>query len=136
MSKPLPLFALKYLAVVVIGILVFAAPKSSFAAGFSTKAKLALIQNGEGTINSKGVNAVTNPSTGLYCVTPASKLNFNAIYPEVTIEWGNSSGEQLLAFWYDQGTDCSATEIEVLTYDFSSGSAVLSDNVAFILTVQ
>lgn len=136
MSKPLPLFALKYLAVVVIGTLVFAAPKSSFAGGFGTKAKLALIQRGTDTINSKGVNTVTHPSTGIYCVTPKSKLNFSEIYPEVTIEWGNSSGSELLAYWDSGGSDCSATEIEVRTYDFSSLSAVLSDSVAFILTVQ
>ncbi len=130
------MFALKYLAAVVIGTLVFAVPKPGFAGGFSTKAKLALLQIGTDTISSKGVDAVDHASTGIYCVTSKSKLNFNEIYPEVTIEWGNSSGSLLLAYWESEGSDCSDTEIEVRTYDFSSGTAELSDNVAFVLTVQ
>lgn len=77
-------------AATVIGTFVFAASAPSFAAGFTTKAELALVQRGTTTYRSKGVKTATNPSTGIYCITPKSKLNFDEIYPQLTIEWANS----------------------------------------------
>jgi hypothetical protein len=138
-SNQIRLFVLKYLAAVVVGTLIFAAPTSSFAKSkkpFGTEAILALEQEGSVTIRSKGVASVTNPATGEYCVTPSSKLDFSAIYPVVTIDWGASSGTQLLAFWDSNDNGCSSAEIEVRTYDFSSGTPILFDHVAFVLTVQ
>jgi hypothetical protein len=138
MLKRLGIYSAKSLvAAAAIGGLLIAAPTASFAAGgFSTKAKVALVQAPSGTLRSKGVASVTHPGTGVYCVAPSKKLNFGAIYPVVTVEWGYSSGDGLLAFWFLDGNDCPANTIEVLTYNFSFGPLVRSDSVAFSLLVE
>ncbi len=83
----------------------------------------------------KGVAAVSNPSTGIYCVTTTVPLPAGAL-PVVTVEWGNSVGNSLLAYWVDSVFDCPAGQIDIRTYDFSSGAPVLSHNVAFTVFVE
>jgi len=38
--------------------------------------------------------------------------------PVVTVEWGESSGSSLLAYYRNGAYDCPAGRIEVRTYDF------------------
>ena len=128
------------LALALVGVLAFAAP--SFAAdsaaptGTPTKALVALLQIDKETIRSVGVTKVTHPGKGVYCVKPSVALDFTAIYPQVTVEWGNSSGTDLLAFVQDAAPNCVAGYLEVRTYDFSTGTPLLSNNVAFFLVVD
>jgi hypothetical protein len=82
-----------------------------------------------------GVGAVSNPSTGVFCVTPKVKISLKA-EPVVTVEWGSSLGNSLLAFWEQGAEDCNAGDIEVRTFDFSSGPAVAAQNVAFNVFVE
>jgi hypothetical protein len=108
-------------------------------AAFVTKAELAVSYSGiTGLSRKKNVTSVTNPSTGVFCIEPAVALNFKHIYPLVSVEWGDSLGNALLAFWRDTtlGTDCPAGWLEVQTFDFGSGSAVASQDVAFDLVIE
>lgn len=115
-------------------------PAVALPTAFTTNAKLALSWNPfSGTVRSKGVKSVSNPFTGVICVTPSVSLNISKIYPLVSIEWGNSSGNALLAFWRDtsQSSDCSAGELEVQTFDFNAGGTpVASQSVAFDLVIE
>jgi hypothetical protein len=99
----------------------------------ATGAKLALLHSPiSGTIRKKNVAAVTNPDTGVYCITPTTAQNLNKIYPNVTVEWGWSSGNSLAAFVRDTAefTSCGAGQLEVRTYDFAGNP---SASVAFYL---
>ena len=92
-------------------------------------------------IRSKGVADFTNPSTGIYCITPGVNLNLKKIYPLVSIEWGRSSGNALLAFWRDttlNNKDCGPGLLEVQTFDFDSGTLppVPSAQVGFDLVIE
>jgi hypothetical protein len=94
---------------------------------------------GDGTDRSKGVLAFSNPSTGIYCIQPTSAtLNLATVYPLVSIEWALSLGESLQAFWVDTSvfSDCPAGNLEVQTWDISTGTApVITSNVAFDVVV-
>jgi hypothetical protein len=84
----------------------------------------------------KGFTAVTRPSTGIFCLTPTAALSKTADTAIVTVEWDNSFGFDLLAFWSKSGVGCSPTQWAVRTYDFAAGGApVLSDDVSFQITV-
>ena len=57
----------------------------------------------------------------------------------VSIEWAESMGYALLAYWQDVSafTDCPAGALEVRTYDFNAGGyPVVSANVAFDLLIE
>jgi hypothetical protein len=98
--------------------------------GKRAKYKLAYYYSrGFETSASRGVAAFSNPSTGVYCITPSVSLGVN--FPNVTVEWGASSGSTLSAFYENGGFDCGGN-IEVLTYD-NSGNR--SPNVAFDITI-
>lgn len=89
---------------------------------------------------SKNLEAFSHPSTGVYCFTPSKAAGLSgdkllAAYPTVEIEWGHSSGSDLLAYVYRGAGDCPAGSIQVMTYSFSGG-LVESDNVAFYLKVN
>jgi hypothetical protein len=82
----------------------------------------------------------TIKSTGVYCIKPSVALNLAQIYPLVTIEWGESTGDALLAFWRDttiNHVDCGVGLLEVQTFDFNAGgSPVPSKLVAFDLVIE
>jgi hypothetical protein len=82
-------------------------------------------------IFSKNVSTVTSPSTGVFCVVPIKAIPSGSL-PSVTVEWGFSAGNALLAYLEQQASDCGAGQVEVRTFDFNSGGApVASVNVAF-----
>lgn len=86
-------------------------------------------------VRSKGVAEVTHPATGDWCIKPQAKWKVEQAVPVVSVEYSLSSGYSLLAFWRSYGSGCPAGNIEVYTYDFSSGTPVMSDNVAFTVFV-
>jgi hypothetical protein len=47
----------------------------------------------------KGVSAISNPSTGVYCITPEVSGNLATARPTVTLEWDWSSGFAFIDFW-------------------------------------
>jgi hypothetical protein len=90
-------------------------------------------QNGF-VLRSKNVAAVTNPSIGVVCIKPkAGVLNINTIVPSVTVEWGASLGNDLLAFFEHIKVGCPAGTIEVRTYDLAGN---LNPRVAFTIVAD
>lgn len=83
----------------------------------------------------KGVQEVTHPETGVYCIKPSGTWSVAKVVPAVTVEWGASSGNALLAFYRDDSNSCPAGYIEVRTYNFDSGTPVEEDTVAFTIVV-
>ena len=91
-------------------------------------------------IRAKGVADVTHPDVGIYCIKPSMKLDLTKVVPIVSVEWGWSSGDALLAFYFDytqfSGGDCPEGYLEVLTYNFGGGTPARSDTVAFTIHVH
>jgi hypothetical protein len=81
--------------------------------------------------------AVTRPSTGIYCVTPPAGINPATTAIELTVDWGNSFGSDLLAYWVKLTpfAPCVAGQYQVRTYNFPGGTAALSDNVSFVISI-
>ena len=78
----------------------------------------------------------TSAPTGVYCVTPPAGINPAANPPIVTIEWSNSLGFDLLAYWDKGHGNCTAAQYQVRTYDFpAGGSPVLSNDISFLVTI-
>ena len=113
-------------------------PEASGAAQ-STARLVALIGQNGVVIRSKNVAGVTNPSTGITCITPTpgKEINIGKIVPSVSVEWGWSSGSDLAAYYFSNEptffTDCRRGDIEVRTYDFAGN---LSSRVAFTIVVD
>ncbi len=84
-------------------------------------------------------SAVINNGTGIYCLTPSGGVTEAGSTPIVTVEWGESSGSNLSAYWREHplGNSCpSTTQFEVRTYTFTAGGDnTLSNNVAFDIVV-
>ncbi|MFO1072573.1 MAG: hypothetical protein U1E17_07785 [Geminicoccaceae bacterium] len=88
------------------------------AAGCGSARVCALITGAGGLSRAKNVNKVTHPTTGVYCVTPkAGVLTLSQVTPLTTIEWGSSSGNNLLAMYSDAKLNCPASTLEFHTFD-------------------
>jgi len=86
----------------------------------------------------KGFASVTRPSTGIYCLTLSDdSLDASTTAPLVTVDWDNSSGNNLSAFLSKSAHDCPAgTDLGVRTYSFKAGKAnALTNIVAFTVLV-
>jgi hypothetical protein len=81
--------------------------------------------------------AVTRPSSGIYCVTPPAGVNPAADSAVVTVDWANSLGSDLLAYWVKLNpfAPCVAGQYQVRTYNFPGGAAALSDNISFQILI-
>ena len=96
----------------------------------------AFVQAGGAVVRSKGIDAVTHPSAGLYCVDPKSAtFDVNKAVPTLSIDWSTSLGDALMAHWRSAGIGCPAGEFAVLTFDGEDGSFDLSDAVSFTFIV-
>jgi hypothetical protein len=90
------------------------------------------------TTRTKGIATVTRPKTGVYCLTLSdSTVDTSRTAPVVTVDWDNSSGNNLSAYVSKSAHDCPAgTDISVRTYTFRAGTAnALSNVVAFTVLV-
>lgn len=90
----------------------------------------------------KGFTAIRRPAgqpTGVYCLTPPAGVSPASTPAIVSVEWGASSGNDLLAFWNKPPPfdGCTAAEYHVRTYDFQREPTVtqLSNDVAFSITL-
>jgi hypothetical protein len=96
----------------------------------------AFVQAGGAVVRSKGIAAVTHPSTGLYCLDPKSDtIDVNRIVPSLSVDWSMSLGDALMAEWRSAGIGCPAGWIAVLTFDGEDGTFDLSDSVSFTIVV-
>ncbi|MGH2449933.1 MAG: hypothetical protein ACRDGE_01425 [Candidatus Limnocylindria bacterium] len=87
------------------------------------------------TALTRNFTAVTQPSVGEYCLTPAAGLDPEKSPLIVSVDWSGSSGSDLLVYWRSSGAGCPAGQYDVLTYDFPGGTPTLSNDVDFIAYV-
>jgi hypothetical protein len=80
----------------------------------------------------RNFTAVSQPSLGIYCLTPAAGIDPTVTSAFATVEWGFSSGNSLAAFIEQPEGDCTTAQYEVQTYDFTGA---LTNNVAFQIFV-
>jgi hypothetical protein len=112
-------------------------PLFAQSSGYKSVAKVAaFVSENVGIVRSVHVKSVTRPQTGVFCVKPSVSLVLSAIYPVVTVEWSQSSGNALVAYVDEDAENCSSGEIEVRTFNLKSGSPVASNNVGFFLFVE
>lgn len=84
----------------------------------------------------KNFSGVTSPQTGVYCLTPSAGISVTKIPPIVSVEWGQSGGNDLLAFVRGRPAGiCPADTFQVQTYDFAGGSASASSTVSFTIWI-
>jgi hypothetical protein len=88
----------------------------------------------------KGAWVVRRPvsdPTGVYCLDPPDGIDPETDPAIVTVEWGESAGEDLLAFWSKLNQDgCTDTEYIVQTYTFGGDATPdPSNDVAFLITI-
>jgi hypothetical protein len=96
----------------------------------------AFVSAGGAVVRSKGIKAVTHPSTGLYCVDPKdSTFKVNKAIPSVSVDWSTSSGDALMAQWRSSAIGCSSGWFAVLTFDGEDGTFDFSDAVSFTIVV-
>ena len=86
----------------------------------------------------KQFTAVMRPRTGVYCLTvdPAAGIDTTTIVPQITVDWEDSLGNNLMANFDSSDNDCSAGQFEINTFIFpTGGNAALSDGVDFFVTI-
>jgi hypothetical protein len=85
----------------------------------------------------KGFTAVTRPLTGVYCLTLSPRIDPATTAPVVSVEWDDSSGNNLFAFLSKGASGCPAgTDFGVRTVNFEAGGNNLpSNSVAFTIAV-
>ena len=100
----------------------------------------AVIGQGGSIIRNKGVQSVTNPFIGTYCVRPtvASGVNPRSIVPVITVDYDRSTYNEVMAQYSDLGPDCPLGTIEVLTFDDRNLDAFYFDSnlVGFTIVVN
>ncbi len=100
----------------------------------SAKAYATVDNGGPTLVTAKGFTAVAQPdgTTGVYCLTPAAGISVVNSAPIASVEWGASSGSDLLVHPLGGGVaDCPEGTLEVRTYELDAGSFVASDDAAF-----
>lgn len=87
------------------------------------------------TARTSGFTSATRTGTGVYCLTldPALGIDTSKITAIAGIEWGQSTGNNLSAYWYASG--CAAGQVSVLTYTFAAGANNVPNNAAFSVVV-
>ncbi len=96
----------------------------------------AFVQAGGAVVRSKGIAAVTHPSTGVYCIDPAAAaFAVNTAVPTLSVDWSTSLGDALMAHWRSAGVGCPAGWFSVLTFDGEDGTFDLSNGVSFTFIV-
>ena len=85
-------------------------------------------------IRTRGVGLVKHPATGICCIKPKARthLDVTRIVPIVTVDWGQSSGNDLMAFFSSELSECTAGYIEIRRYDLTG---TLTDRAGFTVTV-
>ena len=84
----------------------------------------------------RNFSAVTNPSTGLYCLQPAAGIDPTKSPLIVSPEWSTSLGSDLFVYWRSSGIGCPAGWYAVFTYQLGGDATPdLSSSVSFVAYV-
>ena len=83
---------------------------------------------------SKGVSALSNPKTGVYCITPIRPIKSTS-NPQVTLEWSYSYGSSFVDFWENGSFDYPSGngQLEIKTYDTKGN---LTEDSAFVVIIN
>ena len=67
----------------------------------------------------KGVQSVTNPATGIFCVkaAPSTGIRAGRAVPMVSTEWNFSANDQTVVQWNSNRQICTAGTFEVRSFD-------------------
>jgi hypothetical protein len=91
---------------------------------------------------SSGFTAVTSPDVGVYCLTPVSGIDQQALPAVVSVDWGTTSdpvGNASAMYQSSGGLNCAENQFKVLTERQSiSGSALVSapaNDIGFTIVV-
>ena len=89
---------------------------------------------------SYGFSAVTRPQAGLACLTPIlpAGLTVADIYPQVTVEWNFSNGNDLLAYGQLSTSVCPAGDVAVRTFRFTGNpvtGVAASNTIGFFVSL-
>lgn len=78
--------------------------------------------------------AVSHPTVGSYCLTPAAGISPNSGTASVSVDWAESYGNVLFAYYVDSyfAHNCPASTYEVITFD---GTGTATDNAGFTIVV-
>ena len=79
-----------------------------------------------------GIVSVTNPATGVYCLTLAPGIPAQANHAVVSVEYGNSNGSNNFVQVDGESSTCPDTTTEVFTF---SPAGTFSGGVAFSIIV-
>jgi hypothetical protein len=105
-------------AIAVVALAVACDTAEAAAANCGSARVCALVHQGGGVTRAKNVAKVTNPSTGVYCITPKSgTITLSQVTPLTTVEWGSSGANNLLALYSDSKIGCPSSALEVHTFD-------------------
>lgn len=99
----------------------------------------AYVDQGGELLAAKGIVKVVRKDVGIFCVLLQDKsINAARTVPQLTVEWGNSSGFDLDVQWYQGAPDCKSNKhwIEVMTFtEPSAGVWDFDDIVAWNIVV-
>ena len=101
----------------------------------------ALVNPTPAFVHARNFSAVTRALTGVYCLTPVLPpgLTLNDVYPQVSVEWGSSSGSDLFAYALDGSFGCPAGQVPVRTYGLNGNpvtGVVATNRVSFYITLS
>ncbi|MEJ8573332.1 hypothetical protein [Microbaculum marinum] len=93
-----------------------------------------------GVLRSKGVDKVTSPHPGIYCIKPTRNLDTSKFIASVSVDWFESDGADVMAQWAGLAVNCPDIYkwFQVRTYelDLRDGSYPNpSDRVGFTFIV-
>jgi uncharacterized protein YbjT (DUF2867 family) len=102
-------------------------------------ARLALVLDANETVGithihqNKGVQSVTNPATGIFCVkaAPSAGIRAGRAVPTVTVEWNFSANDQTVVQWNAVRQICGAGTFEVRGFDTGGDQ----NNVGFTMVI-
>ena len=101
----------------------------------------ALVNPTPAFVHARNFSAVTRALTGVYCLTPVLPpgVTLNDVYPQVSVEWGSSSGSDLFAYALDGSFGCPAGQVPVRTYGLNGNpvtGVVATNRVSFYITLS
>ncbi len=94
--------------------------------------------NSNSVVRQKNIAKAKKVANGNYCFKlrkyKGKKVNAAEIMPNVTVDWYNSIGSDLLAFWESNAGGCKNNKnwFQIVTYDVGGNP---SDNVSFVVTI-
>lgn len=85
-------------------------------------------------VRQKGIVAVTNPSTGIFCLKAVSGVSSRKVVPIVSTEFSGTAHYDGFAQWSAVRDPCPSGTIKVTTFD--AGDSALFNQVAFTVVID